>query len=185
MKRWAMLGLMLLLLCGCGKQTISLPEAQQPDREPKPSASEGSGETAQVQKENTENDTDSAETDASGKAYQQEYFTNEAASDAETIRADAAPRKETAQVDADEAQCNAMLEYARCLYPNYQADHAELSEKLVDGTAYLFAAIADKDGTTFCTIAYNAQKDIYYLYDSKMNQLIPIEYDEYGVRLVS
>ena len=43
MKRWAMLGLMLLLLCGCGKQTISLPEAQQPDREPKPSASEGSG----------------------------------------------------------------------------------------------------------------------------------------------
>ena len=58
MKRWAMLGLMLLLLCGCGKQTISLPEAQQPDREPKPSASEGSGETAQVQKENTENDTD-------------------------------------------------------------------------------------------------------------------------------
>ena len=82
MKRWAMLGLMLLLLCGCGKQTISLPEAQQPDRAPKPSASEGSGETAQVQKENTENDTDSAETDASGKAYQQEYFTNEAASDA-------------------------------------------------------------------------------------------------------
>ena len=120
-----------------------------------------------------------------GKAYQQEYFTNEAASDAETIRADAAPREETAQVDADEAQCNAMLEYARCLYPDYQADHAELSEKLVDGTAYLFAAIADKDGTTFCTIAYNAQKDIYYLYDSEMNQLIPIEYDEYGVRLVS
>ena len=177
MKRWAMLGLMLLLLCGCGKQTISLPEAQQPDR--------GSGETAQVQKENTENDADSAETDASGKAYQQEYFTNEAASDAETIRADAAPREETAQVDADEAQCNAMLEYARCLYPDYQADHAELSEKLVDGTAYLFAAIADKDGATFCTIAYNAQKDIYYLYDSEMNQLIPIEYDEYGVRLVS
>ena len=129
--------------------------------------------------------TDSAETDASGKAYQQEYFTNEAASDAETIRADAAPREETAQVDADEAQCNAMLEYARCLYPDYQADHAELSEKLVDGTAYLFAAIADKDGTTFCTIAYNAQKDIYYLYDREMNQLIPIEYDEYGVRLVS
>ena len=78
-----------------------------------------------------------------------------------------------------------LLEYARCLYPDYQADHAELSEKLVDGTAYLFAAIADKDGTTFCTIAYNAQKDIYYLYDSEMNQLIPIEYDEYGVRLVS
>ena len=125
------------------------------------------------------------ETDASGKAYQQKYFTNEAASDAETIRADAAPREETAQVDADEAQCNAMLEYARCLYPDYQADHAELSEKLVDGTAYLFAAIADKDGTTFCTIAYNAQKDIYYLYDREMNQLIPIEYDEYGVRLVS
>ena len=86
MKRWAMLGLMLLLLCGCGKQTISLPEAQQPDREPKPSASEGSGETAQVQKENTENDTDSAETDASGKAYQQEYFTNEAASDVKKPR---------------------------------------------------------------------------------------------------
>ena len=78
-----------------------------------------------------------------------------------------------------------MLEYARCLYPDYQADHVELSEKLVDGTAYLFAAIADKDGTTFCTIAYNAQKDIYYLYDREMNQLIPIEYDEYGVRLVS
>lgn len=185
MKRLAVFGVILLLLCGCGKQTVSLPQGQHPDRQPKSSVSTGSGENTSTESETTTIDAGSVETDASGKAYEQKYFTSEAASNAETIQADGAPREENAQADADETQSKAMMEYARCLYPDHQEDGIELSKKTVDGTEYLFATITDKNGAVFCTIAYDAEKDIYYLYDNEMNQLIPIEYDEYGVRLVS
>lgn len=182
MKRWIFLSLTLLLLCGCGKQSIELPNGQ------RTSASAGSAnistdaaEAAQTEPDTT--DTGSAETDATGKAYEKQYFTSEAASNAEIIRATEEPR-ETAQTDMDDTQRKAILEYARCLYPDYHADSVELSNQIVDGVTYVFAAVMDQKDTTFCTIAYDAQKDIYYLYDTEMNQLIPIEYDEYGVRLV-
>ena len=180
MKRWICLSLTLLLLCGCGKQTIKIPDEQQSS---KSAGSVNPSEAVQTKPE-TAGRTESEETDASGKAYDEQYFTSEAASNAETIQADGEPR-ETAQEDVDETQRKAILEYARCLYPDYHADNAELSNKIVDGITYLFAAVMDQDNTVFCTIAYDAQKDIYYLYDREMNQLIPIEYDKYGIRLVS
>lgn len=178
-KRWIFLSLLLVLLCGCGKQSIELPSGQAAGSA---DISTDSDETVQTKPE-TDND-GSAESDGSGKTYDAQYFTSEAASNAETIQATGEPR-EAAQEDIDEAQRNAILEYARCLYPDYHADSAEMNNKLVDGVAYVFAAVMDQNDKVFCTIAYDAQKDIYYLYDSEMKQLIPIEYDEYGVRLVS
>ncbi len=184
MKRWIFLSLTLLLLCGCGKQTIQLPNGKPaPESTGSAALSTDSAEAVQTEPE-TADRAESTETDASGKAYDKQYFTSEAASNAETIQATGEPR-EAAQEDAEETQRKAVLEYARCLYPDYHAENAELSNKTVDGITYMFAAVMDQNDTVFCTIAYDAQKDIYYLYDKEMNQLIPIEYDEYGVRLVS
>lgn len=171
MKRWIPLFL-FLLLCGCGQSDIETAVDQS-------TVQEGSG-TALVQEGSAiESDAETEE-----DRYDERYYTSEKASIAETIRADSAPSA-AEEVDADEELTAAVKEYASCLYPEYNAADAAASTRMVNGKAYLFFDVKDDSAVIFCTIAYDEQEDIFFLYDSEVEQLIPIEYDSYGIRLVS
>lgn len=161
--------LLCLLLCGCGQSKIQAVKGtgSAPDR------------TTAVQQDN---DTETG-SGISEEGYQEEYYTSEETAVAEIIQAGDTSSAEK-EADADETLQAAVLEYAGCLYPAHTAANAAVSSRNINGTNYLFFAVTDDVDTLFCTIAYDEQANVFYLYDSEVQQLIPIEYDEYGVRLV-
>lgn len=159
--------LLCLLLCGCGQSKIQVVKE----------AGSASDHTTTVQEDRQEGSGTSEE------GYQEKYYTNTESSVAEIIQAEDTPSV-TKETDANEAQEAAVLEYAGCLYPEHTATNVAASSRDVNGKEYLFFAVTDDTDTLFCTIAYDKQKDVFYLYDGEVEQLIPIEYDEYGIRLI-
>lgn len=168
MKRWIPLFL-CLLLCGCGQSNIETAVEQSTVQEKTEAVSIQEGSAP--------------ESEAEEDVYDERYYTSEQASIAETIQMDSAPSASEETV-ADEELTAAVKEYASCLYPEYDAVDAAVSTCMVNGKAYLFFDVKDDSTAIFCTIAYDEQEDIFFLYDSEVRQLIPIEYDCYGIRLV-
>ncbi|MCD8357204.1 MAG: hypothetical protein LUE11_11640 [Clostridia bacterium] len=165
--------LLCLLLCGCGQNKIEAVPG---------SGSDASGHTVAVQ-EGSAAELENNEAEVSEEGYQKAYYTSEEASVAEIIQADGAPSEET-EAEAAEEQETAVKEYASCLYPEHTASEVETTSRKVNGKTYLFFAVKEEGDTVYCTIAFDEQEDIFYLYDSEVEQMIPIEYDQYGIRLV-
>lgn len=116
--------------------------------------------------------------------YDPQYYTSDNTGSASTLRPQEQPMDTDDETDADEVRIETTVkEYAQLLYPDHRATKVALRNRAVDGTVYIFAE-AYHDKELFCTIVYDAQREIYYLYDSEVNQLIPIEYDADGIRLV-
>lgn len=170
-KSWLVM-LLCLLLCGCGQNKVASAPPSGSQNTPQKQISEPVPEgSAQLQ-------------DVSPEGYQQEYYTSEETLDAQTIHIQTTP-EEGDKISANREQEDAVREYAGCLYPDHTPSLIEVTSRKTDGNNYVFFAVKDENGTIFCTIAYDTEHDIFYLYDSEVEQLIPIEYDEYGVRLVS
>lgn len=164
--------LLCLLLCGCGQKKVqSVPPS-------------GSGDTPSLQTAEPALEGSAQQQVISPEGYQQEYYTSEETVEAQTIQIETTP-KEDDKIPEKHEQEDAVKEYAGCLYPDHTPSAVEATSRRTDGKSYVFFAVKDEHGTVFCTIAYDAEQDIFYLYDSEVEQLIPIEYDEYGVRLVS
>lgn len=165
-KQWIVV-LLCLLLCGCGQKKL----------ETAPGSSNVPQHTAEVPEGSAE------QPEISPEGYRKDYYTSDEASVAETIQMETTPVEET-EMPEDNGQEAAVKEYAGCLYPEHTVSTVETTSRKANGKTYVFFAVKDEDGTVFCTIAYDPQQDIFYLYDSEVEQLIPIEYDEYGIRLV-
>lgn len=169
-KQWFIV-LLCLLLCGCGQKKLE-------------SVSTGSSDVPQQTTTDVPEGSAGQSNDISPEGYQPKYYTSEETLDAETIQIDTAP-EETPESPADDKQEAAVKEYAGCLYPDHTPSAVGVTNRKAGGKTYTFFAVKDETGEVFCTIAYDAEQNIFYLYDSEVEQLIPIEYDEYGVRLVS
>lgn len=118
------------------------------------------------------------------KTYDPQYYTNDKAGSATTIRPEGQPADTDEPADENEEQLKKTVkEYAQLLYPDNKVTEVKTRSRTVDGKAYVFAEAYAKNKLS-CTIAYDAQDELYYLYDSEVNMLIPIEYDEDGIRLV-
>lgn len=166
-KQWIVV-LLCLLLCGCGQKKITTA----------PGSSDVPQHTEEVPGGSVE------QPEVSPEGYRKEYYTSDEASVAETIQMETAPSEETEAPEGMEQEA-AVKEYAGCLYPDHTVSIVEATNRKAAGKIYTFFVVKDENGTMFCTIVYDQQQDIFYLYDSEVEQLIPIEYDEYGVRLVS
>lgn len=164
--------LLCLLLCGCGQNKI----------EAVPGSGSDAPSHAAVVPEGSAAEPENNDAAVSEEGYQKVYYTSEEASVAEIIQADSAPAEE-AEAEAAEEQETAVKEYASCLYPEHTASAIETTTRKVNGKTYLFFAVKE-ESAVYCTIAYDEQEDVFYLYDSEVEQMIPIEYDQYGIRLV-
>ena len=117
-------------------------------------------------------------------SYDPQYYTKEETGSATVIQPETPPADTEEAAGADEEQLKKTVkEYAQLLYPDNKATKIETRNRTVDGLVYVFAEAYHRD-KLFCTIAYQAENGLYYLYDSEVNQLIPIEYDQDGIRLV-
>ena len=171
---------MLLLISGCSKK---MPAEERTKGSftalEKTESVQVSVETAELQTSETAGESEPPETE---ETYDSRYFTGEKTAEAEIITIQDG-QKDKLEMKADSNVKEAVFEYVSCLYPEEKVCNINTFEIIMDGQKYIMFQVEGNSGQ-ICEVAYNPIEKIYYLFDAEMKKLIPIEYDEYGVRLL-